>query len=125
MAQWTYRCYDRGREPNLWAQWYDDHPEAQGVHDQVFDLLEDQVRWSMPLARHLKDDLIEIRLLGPVQWRVFGCYGGKRCFVVLAIGNHKDKVYSPPDIMKTARKRLAKFKRDEDHAKFCKRPEED
>ncbi len=47
--------------------------------DQVWEMLEQREphQWRMPLAKHLRESLVEIRVRGNVQWRVLGYYGPK------------------------------------------------
>lgn len=122
---WTFSCYDAGTEPNLWREWYDDNPACQGSHDSVFDILEQRAPWAEPHAKKLGDDVIEVRLSGSdrTEWRIFGCYHGKLHFVVVAIGFHKGRVYSPKDIKNTAQKRVAGIKSGAIGIKACERPQ--
>ena len=125
---WNYRCYDDGQSPCLWKRWYanDADKAAQGSHDSVFGILEQQLQWREPYAKLLdkNNGIIEVRLSGRVQWRILGFYGDERCvFVVVAICYHKEKVYTPRDVIKTARRRKAEIQIDLGKALVCERPQ--
>src|SRR5215510_3229512 len=102
---WTYRCYNDGSLPNIWKSWYDNTPDVQGSHDSVFDALEQIRNWKPPYTKilnHKREAIVEVRLSGAVEWRVFGYYGPTRMeFIVLGVGHHKQRVYYPPDILNT------------------------
>jgi hypothetical protein len=122
---WKYRCYDDGGKPDLWKRWYDDHKDVQGSHDSVFDALESMVSWRKPWTDFIdkKARIIEVRLSGDVEWRVFGFHGGaQREFIVLGTGYHKGRVYTPANVRKTAIKRKQEIEADPGKAKFCERP---
>jgi hypothetical protein len=122
---WKYRCYDDGGRPVLWKRWYDITLDVQGSHDSVFDGLETMVNWREPWTKFYDkgERIIEVRLSGGVEWRVFGFYGGApKEFVVLGIGYHKQKVYTPPDIRKTLIKRKREIEADPGKAISCARP---
>ena len=122
---WTYRCYDDGSDPNLWQRWYVQNPDAHGSHDAVFRMLEQMKAWREPHAKLLKnyDQLVEIRLSGDLEHRIFGMYAAGRQFIVLATGYHKQKVYSPKDVLKTATKRKKEVLLDPERTVPCVRPE--
>ena len=128
MASWSYRCYDDGGKPNLWQRWYDDTPAAQGGHDNAFDILEQQISWREPNARHLSeaDGLIEVKFKGTDnrQWRVFGFYqsGVRQEFVVVATGYHKMQVYTPRDVIRKAGRIKKKIVAGKEKATPCERP---
>lgn len=124
MVLWTYKCYDDGGELNLWQRWYIQNPTYQGSHDGIFDIIEQQTAWTNTIyTKPLGNDLIEVRLSGPRQWRIFGFYGSKRReFVIVATGFHKDQVYEPKDIKKTAVKIIKAIKSGNMEAKDCERP---
>jgi hypothetical protein len=124
MAKWTFRCYDDGRSPDLWRRWFDSHPECQAKHDSVLDILEQRDVWTEPYVKTLRaGGLVEIRIVGGVQWRIFGYYSGLKSFTVVATGNHKGSVYSPRDILKTASKIIRDIKSGEKGSIPCVRPE--
>jgi hypothetical protein len=122
---WKYRCYDDGGQPNLWRRWYGASIDAQGSHDSVFEGLETIVNWRKPWARFFDkgNRIIEIRLSGEVEWRVFGFHSGaQQEFVVLEIGYHKDGVYTPHNVRKTLAKRKKQVEADLGRAPSCDRP---
>jgi hypothetical protein len=123
---WKYRCYDDGGgEPNLWKRWYDATPDVPGSHDSVFEGLETMVNWREPWTKFFDKEarIIEVRLSGDVEWRVFGFHSGARQeFVVLGVGYHKGKVYTPHDIRKTLIKRKKEIEADPGKAVPCARP---
>jgi hypothetical protein len=122
---WKYRCYDDGGNPNLWTRWYRGTPDAQGSHDSVFEGLESMVNWRKPWTDFIDKDarIIEVRLSGDVEWRVFGFHSGaQREFVVLGIGYHKGKVYTPHGIKRTLIIRKKEIESNPEKAKPCERP---
>lgn len=125
---WSYRCYDDGQATTLWQRWYDATPAAQGSHTSVFDILEQQVQWRPPWTKLVgkKKAIVEVRLSGAdrIEWRVLGFYGSQRQeFVIVAICNHKGRVYDPPDILDTAIKRRNEILKDPTKAISCVRPQ--
>lgn len=109
----------------MWQRWFDGTPDAQGSHTAIFDGLEQRLQWQEPWSKVLdkNNKIIEVRITGPIQWRVLGFYGDKRNeFVVVAVCNHKGKIYSPPDIKKTAVKRKKEIEKDPGKAPSCVRP---
>lgn len=126
MDLYTYRCYVEGQEPNLWQRWYSQNPAFQGTHDSIFEILEQQDQWGQPYTKKLKncDGLIEVCLNGNIQWRIFGFWGSKRKeFIVVAVGNHKQNVYTPRNILKTAKSIMNKIRAGNLGAKTCERPQ--
>lgn len=130
MADWTYRCYVDGRRPNLWQRWYDENPEAQGKHDGRFMVLEQQDRWESPspswkpLSGDMKG-LSEVRFEGKDRraWRVFGHTNQTaQIFTVLSIGFHKDRKYTPKNVMGLAKHRWKEIENDPKKAQECERP---
>ena len=125
---WKYYCYDDGSPNNLWSDWYHGCDEkTKARHDQVWEALEqlEPHQWRMPLAKHLRESLVEIRVRGNVQWRVLGYYGPKgkqKTFTVLLICNHKQNIYQPHDAINTARKRLKMIEQNYSLVKSCDRP---
>jgi hypothetical protein len=107
MANWTYQCYDDGKLPNRWQRWFDDHFNAQGAHDNAFDMLENMDTWREPNSKHLGEGLVEVRFKGEdkLQWRVFGFFqkGQRQVFVVVASGYHQQKKYYPSGIIEKSR----------------------
>ena len=125
MAIWTFRCYDDGQgPPNLWERWYNAHPEIQGTHDAKLRILEQQPIWNDPhYTDNMPGDVVEIRIKGRVQWRIFGHYGQKRYeFVVTAIGWHKGRQYNPRGVVATAGLLKLKIESGKSNAPICKRP---
>lgn len=101
MVIWTYRCYDDGNKPNLWQRWYDSNPNYQGKHDSVFRIIEHHDQWREPYTKILKDGLVEVRITGDVQWRIFGFFSKtRREFIVVSTGYHKGQIYDPRNIIK-------------------------
>lgn len=126
MVNWTYKCYNNGKPINLWQQWYDDSSmTVRAKHDATFEILEPKTVWTMPKAKSLRNGLIEVRLTGDVAWRIFGFYGKQKRheFIVVAVGNHKDRVYHPQKIIDTAKKRKEEINSNPAKAKSCERPE--
>jgi hypothetical protein len=123
---WKYRCYDDGDgSVDLWKRWYDATLDVQGSHDSVFDGLETMVTWREPWTKFFDKEarIIEVRLSGDVEWRVFGFYGGARQeFVVLGLGYHKGKVYTPRGIKTTLINRKREIEVDPRKAVPCARP---
>ena len=124
MVLWKFKCYDDGQSPNLWQRWYKSNIDYQGSHDAIFEIIEQQQSWTNPYyTKAMGDDLIEVRLNGAVQWRIFGFYGDKRReFVVVAIGYHKQNVYYPKAIKETAKKIIGAIKSGIKKANDCERP---
>lgn len=123
---WAYRCYDDGTKPNLWKAWYDSNDDVHGSHDSVFSMLEQLTNWREPHAKFFDktERIIEIRLSGDREWRVFGIYSPSASmeFIVLAVGYHKQKVYTPADIRKTLKSRKKEVHKDITKALSCDRP---
>jgi hypothetical protein len=123
MANWAYRCYIDGKSPNLWRRWYDAHPDCQGSHDSVFRILDTLTPWREPQAKKLSSGVIEVRLSGTLEWRVFGFYGTKQKeFVVVSIASKKGAVYTPKDALKTAEKLMKLCQADSGKAGHCECP---
>jgi len=121
----TYRCYDDGRQPNLWRRWYDSHPDFQGSHDSVFEMLESRMNWGPPHAEFLDKEnrIVEIRLTGKVKHRILGFYGQVRGeFIVLGSCIHKQKVYTPHGIKETVINRKTEIESNQQKAIVCARP---
>jgi hypothetical protein len=126
MAMWVYRCYNDGNSPHLWKGWYDGHAAYRGTHDAIFDILEQQVAWKEPWAKFFDkpNRIIEVRLTGDVKYRILGFYGQARMeFIVLGICSHKQRVYDPPDIRKTAVRRKSEIEKNPAKALRCVRPQ--
>jgi hypothetical protein len=123
---WTYRCYDDGSQPNLWRCWFDSAPDCHGSHESVFKGLEQMDQWKKPWTDFFdkKNRIIEVRLVGNVEWRVFGFFSAaqRREFIVLATGFHKQKVYTPPKIRKTLVARKKEVEANLGKAPICVRP---
>jgi hypothetical protein len=122
---WIYRCYDDGNQPNLWRRWYDSHLDTQGSHDSVFGGLETMVNWREPWTKFFNkaERIIEVRLSGDLEWRIFGFHSGaKQEFIVLDIGYHKQGVYTPRGLRKTLVKRKKEVESDLGKAPPCVRP---
>lgn len=128
MANWNYRCYDDGDRTNLWQRWYDEHPQAQGAHDAAFELLEQMQVWQPPNFKYLRGKykgLGEVRFFGrdKLQWRVFGQLDQRsQRYLVLSIGYHKGKKYTPTNVMEKAKQRLSEVTNDTQKAVNCERP---
>ena len=125
MELYTYQCYDDGCQVNLWQRWYNENADFQGTHDSIFGILEQQQQWAKPHTKMIKNGggLIEVCLNGQIQWRIFGYWGSsrRRQFIVVAVGNHKQKVYSPKGILKTAQKRMNDIKSGKKGTVDCER----
>lgn len=124
---WTYRCYDDGREPNLWRRWFDSAPDVHGSHDSVFGGLEQLDQWKPPWSEYFDKNnrIVEVRLDGSVQWRVFGFFSSvqRREFIVLDIGYHKQRVYTPAGIRKILVRKKKEVEANPRKAPSCVRPE--
>ncbi|MCY4345872.1 MAG: hypothetical protein OXC17_03650 [Aestuariivita sp.] len=101
--------------------------EVRAKHDTAFSFLEFRHEWKGPHFKRLAkcDGLGEVRLGGRVAWRILGFRYKKDeipLFVVVDIGHHKDKVYSPRGLLKRA-KRMEEVKGDPEKAESCERPE--
>lgn len=125
---WTWYCYDDGRPVDLWTCWYHGQSDrTRGQHRQVFEILEQLKKWDKPLVKNLAKGLVEIIVKSEVQWRIFGFYwpkGQRRSFTIVLIGNHKGKVYDPPDAIKQARIRKTAVKNGKVKVRHCDRPKE-
>lgn len=68
---------------------------------------------------------MEVRLNGAVAWRIFGFFDPyvAREFVVLIVGKHKDQVYTPKQVLTTAKQRKVAVEADGRKAISCDRPE--
>lgn len=123
---WKYRCYITNVTPNLWGVWYAENPDANGAHDSVFRMLEQQISWGRPHSKKLigkaHKGLFEVIVKCNLQWRIFGFFERDRTYVVTAIGYHKGKVYKPRAILETATKRMNEIKADNSKAARCERP---
>ena len=131
MENLTCRCYVTSDKPNLWAVWYAGaSQEVQAKHDTAFEYLEAWPIWTEKHYKNLKGKhkgLGEVIIKGSVQWRIFGFQQsgvGKREFTVTHVGSHKDKVYSPANVMDSAHKRMVGIKNDASKAAKCPRPKE-
>lgn len=130
MGQWTYQCYVDGTDPNLWAAWYAQRSlEDRAIHDAIFEQLESLDTWATaPWTKKLhgtKTAVIEVRMRrASVEWRLCGGYGVPRQeFILTAIGYHKDQVYTPRDLLKTAEQRLREVLAGTKEAEACERPQ--
>lgn len=114
---WKFYCYDDGRNPDLWASWYagdaDERDRAQ--HDQVFDVLVGTERWIDPPVKSLGGGLLEIKIRGTLQWRIFGFYypsQQRKVFTLLLFCYHKQNRYYPrQNCIAIARQRLKAIKK--------------
>jgi hypothetical protein len=125
IAMWTYRCYDDGGRPNLWQRWYDSHVHFQGTHNSIFDILEQRLQWGKPHADFFDKDnrILEVRLTGKVKYRILGFHSGARQeFVIIATCSHKQRVYDPKDIRRTAIRRKQEIAQNPARAPHCVRP---
>ena len=125
MAISTYRCYDDRSVPNLWAKWHDGQSgRCKGTHSTVFDFIEQVEILGPPHTKKIKsgDGVVEVIIKAELQWRIFGFRTGN-VFTVVAIGYHKGRVYTPRDVLKTAKKRMNLIKSGKAEAKNCERPE--
>lgn len=124
---WTYRCYNDGKDPNLWQRWYRANKAARGAHDNAFRMLEQREEWQEPNAKHLGKGLIEVKFKGvdKRQWRIFGYHtaGEHRDFTVIGVGYHKDRVYTPRDAIPKAREIKADIEHGRAEAYPCERPQ--
>lgn len=106
MANWSFKCYDDGEEPNLWKAWFDGQSKrVKTKHDSVFDILETMERhqWRLPHVRHLEKGIYEVRLRGlDREWRILGYLESDQVLVVVAIGYHKDDKWTPRGVIGSA-----------------------
>jgi len=125
---WKYKGHVFREIPSLWAAWYvTQSDEVRAKHDTAFEFLEGRIYWSEPRYKKLvgHDGLGEVILKGKVAWRIFGFRQGAhsdREFLVMRIGNHKGKIYSPRKVIEQALKRMEEIKRDPSKSKTCVRP---
>jgi hypothetical protein len=122
---WTYRCYDDGRQPNLWRRWYESNPNFRGSHDSIFEMLETRVNWGPPHTRYLDDEnrIVEVRLSGKVKHRILGFYSDVQLeFIVLGTCIHKQRVYTPHGIRDTVVIRKNEIQSNQGKAIACVRP---
>ncbi|MER9248921.1 hypothetical protein [Mesorhizobium sp. M0590] len=79
----------------------------------------------MPYSKVLEDGLVEVRLNGLVKWRIFGFFDRtvRREFVVVAIGNHKQNVYTPKGVLSSAYYLKKEIEAGREKADRCERPE--
>ena len=125
MANWTYRCYDDGKSSDLWRRWYQENPKVRGAHNAAFEMLEQMEVWAPPNFKALGKDLYEVKFFGQDkrQWRVFGTIDLRnKEFIVLTIGYHKDRNYTPSNVMTKARERLYEIRENIGKAPACERP---
>ena len=123
MANWTYRCYDDGKSPTLWHRWFSKNENCQGAHDSTFRILEQQESWIGPNWKRLGPGIGEVKVTaGNVEWRIVGFIRGTQEFVVVAIGYHKQRVYTPRNLLDDARKLANACKKDITLAPVCARP---
>lgn len=124
---WEWLCYDDGHEDSLWARWYRGMDDAvQGKHDTILDYLEVRAahQWRLPHTDKINDDIIEIRIHGAVQHRLFGFFGPSRGqFTFLLPCVHKQKVYTPKNARKTAAKRKKDIEDETANVRLCQRPQ--
>jgi hypothetical protein len=122
---WTYRCFDDGRQPNLWQRWYEENPGFQGSHDSVFEMLESRQVWGRPHADFLDKEnrIVEVRLTGNPKHRILGFYGEMRGeFIILGTCIHKQRVYTPHGIRETVVDRKIEIQNNQGRAIGCVRP---
>lgn len=98
----------------------------QAKHDTAFEFLE-AGNWQGPYYKRLKGygSVGEVRVRSKVQWRIFGFRRSDETvleFVVVHIGSHKGKVYTPRDVLKQSEKRIKEVQNDPRTADSCKRP---
>lgn len=94
---------------NLIAEWYcGTSVESRAMLDALLDVLSKKKEWTAPEFKHLGDGLGEIRWkCDGKQHRVIGSWQNEPSGFWLLIGcTHKQKIYSPPDAIATAGKRL-------------------
>jgi len=127
MATWKYKCYGGG-PPNAWEVWFSARSvRDRAKHDAVFDFLEQRLasQWTPPHAKKLrgeKPDLWEVIITTDVAWRIFGWFSADNEFTIAGIGNHKDEIYSPRDIIKTSRRRRLEIETGKLGTVDCARP---
>jgi hypothetical protein len=123
---WEWFCYDDGEEDSPWHRWYHERDDAvQGKHDAIFGFLEvSPAHLWRPHTKKINDDIIEVRIHGTVQHRLFGFFGPQReQFTFVIFCTHKQKVYDPPDAKRTAAKRKREIEKGRLNVHLCKRPE--
>jgi len=121
---WTFRCYDDGGDETLWRQWYDSASgRSRGVHDRILEELEQLENWAVsPHVKRFVSHTFEIRVMTDLQWRIAGCYEPNHTFVILHIGYHKQRVYTPRDFKESVAIRFNAVKSDIKRAPICVRP---
>lgn len=125
----NYRCYDDGKEPNLWQRWYDGEAEKRGraKHDFVFGVLE-QLPRSRWLPLHFKkiqgqEGVFEVLIATNFAWRILVTLSQDNSIMtVLLTCNHKGNVYDPREALQTAGKRRRDLDNGTAQSKKCDRP---
>ena len=90
------------------ASWYClQSVDCRAAFDDLLDILSKKKIWSEPEFKRLDGGLGEIRWrVGKVQYRMIGCAWKDPQGYLLLIGcTHEQKVYNPPDAIRTADKR--------------------
>ena len=124
---WQYWWYadPNPKKPDPWRKWYDaQNSSVRGKHDIVFRFLETQITWTKPHTKKI-NDFVEIILRGEVQHRLLDSYWppGNLTFTFLLPCTHKDKVYNPKDVFRTAKTRIKELRKGSNWIRRCVRPE--
>lgn len=91
-------------------------------------MLEQLEIWAPPNFKPLKGEykgLHEVKFFGRdhKQWRIFGKADQKnQSYLALSVGFHKDKEYTPSNILAKAKERLTEIYSNPKKAKTCDRP---
>lgn len=89
----------------------------------VFTFLEQRAVWSSPYYTQLTNGggIGEVRINTEIPHRIFGYQNGTT-FNVMIIGSHKERVYSPRDVIKTAKRRMREVQKGVARLVKCNRP---
>jgi hypothetical protein len=122
---WTYFCYDDGGPGDLWSRWFRQQSrQTQARQAVVFKFLEAGI-WSEPGAKKLDggSGLWEVRINSSIEYRLFGFHGpDRRSFSIMIVGSHKERVYTPRNVIKTGIARMAEVERSRKGLIVCVRP---
>lgn len=105
MVSWS--CYPDGTTPDLWTAWHQQqNPSVRAKHAVAMRFLT-AGHWKVPHYKPLQGGnytgLGEIIISAGVEWRLLGRRDiATDAYLVLIICNHKGRVYTPKNALKTA-----------------------
>ena len=99
---------------NKIADWYNDlSPEERSDSDEFIKNMRKMSKWEMPHYKVLGDGLGELRWSScRKQHRMIGFFVDDTWCAVIGC-THKQRIYSPPQCMETARSRKSQIERSE------------